>query len=53
MTAEAVYARADEAEPPATSSGVASVVFVDDEPVDEAGERAGALRRLIGSLRRK
>jgi hypothetical protein len=36
--------------------GVASVVFVDDEPVAESGggnERSSALRRLIGSLRRK
>jgi hypothetical protein len=38
------------------NQGVASVVFVDDEPVAESGdgnERSSALRRLIGSLRRK
>lgn len=49
------------AEPPATSVptlGVASVVFVDDDvdTDDDAGDsndRSSALRRLIGSLRRK
>ena len=36
------------------SHGVASVVFVDEEPEPEqADERSSALRRLIGSLRRK
>jgi hypothetical protein len=38
------------------NQGVASVVFVDDEPVaesDDSNERSSALRRLIGSLRRK
>jgi hypothetical protein len=46
--------------PPVTtsaSSGVASVVFVDEpeEPTADGGdnERSSALRRLIGSLRRK
>ncbi|NND76208.1 MAG: hypothetical protein HKN44_14500 [Ilumatobacter sp.] len=57
MSAEAVYARAtSEATPDAATatSGVASVVFVDDEePEGEGEERASALRRLIGSLRRK
>jgi hypothetical protein len=42
---------------PAAPAGVASVVFVDDEvPVasgDDSNERSSALRRLIGSLRRK
>lgn len=51
MSAEAVYARASRASD--QPSGVASVVFVDDEPAEEEDERAGALRRLIGSLRRK
>jgi hypothetical protein len=37
---------------------VASVVFVDDEPIAEpsggsGNERSSALRRLIGGLRRK
>ncbi len=32
---------------------VASVVFVDDEDVPETEDRAGALRRLIDSLRRR
>jgi len=38
------------------NQGVASVVFVDDEPVaesDDSNDRSSALRRLIGSLRRK
>ncbi len=36
------------------SHGVASVVFLDEEPEPEpANERSSALRRLIGSLRRK
>jgi hypothetical protein len=53
-SAEAVYARAAAAErlPAGPASGVASVVFVDEAPV-ESDERSGALRRLIGSLRRK
>ncbi len=51
MSAEAVYARAGQAAE--QTGGVASVVFVDDEPDEEIDERAGALRRLIGSLRRK
>jgi hypothetical protein len=69
MRAEVIYARAeqaamsiDESAAPATDTampslptpGVASVVFVDDEPSAGAGdERSSALRRLIGSLRRK
>ena len=38
-----------------TAGGVASVVFVDDPVEEGAGgnERSSALRRLIGSLRRK
>ncbi len=39
-----------------SSAGVASVVFVDDPAEDASGggnERSSALRRLIGSLRRK
>jgi hypothetical protein len=39
-----------------SSAGVASVVFVDDPAEDSSGggnERSSALRRLIGSLRRK
>ncbi len=40
--------------PMVPSHGVASVVFVDEEPESEpADERSSALRRLIGSLRRK
>jgi hypothetical protein len=40
--------------PTLASHGVASVVFVDEEPDSEpANERSSALRRLIGSLRRK
>jgi hypothetical protein len=67
MSAEAIYARMEESamlevapeavsgEAPALPSpGVASVVFVDEEPEPEpADERSSALRRLIGSLRRK
>jgi hypothetical protein len=67
MRAEVMYARADEAaiaqadeaveisQPSLVSTGVASVVFVDDdEPAGGSGdERTSALRRLIGSLRRK
>jgi hypothetical protein len=53
-SAEAVYARAAAdkfwAGPVA---GVASVVFVDEDPVVDATDRSGALKRLIGSLRRK
>jgi hypothetical protein len=39
----------------APASGVASVVFVDDDEGsgDDSNERSSALRRLIGSLRRK
>ena len=52
-SAEAVYARAAQAAGTAgPASGVASVVFVDEEP-DAEDERSGALKRLIGSLRRK
>ena len=52
-SAEAVYARAAQAAGPAgPASGVASVVFVDEEP-DAEDDRSGALKRLIGSLRRK
>ncbi|MGB9344423.1 MAG: hypothetical protein WCA90_00170 [Ilumatobacteraceae bacterium] len=41
-------------EPMQPSHGVASVVFLDEEPESEpADERSSALRRLIGSLRRK
>lgn len=40
--------------PSLPTSGVASVVFVDDEPsVGSGDDRSSALRRLIGSLRRK
>lgn len=63
MRAEVMYARAEEAagepvassvEPSLPTPGVASVVFVDDEPEEDSGnERTSALRRLIGSLRRK
>jgi hypothetical protein len=66
MRAEAVYERAAAAaevipaaapdpvseEPTPPAPGRASVVFVDDEP-EPAAERRGALRRLIGSLRRR
>lgn len=38
---------------PASTAGVASVVFVDDDEDSGTGERSGALRRLISSLRRK
>lgn len=52
-SAEAVYARAAqdpfEAGP---GSGVASVVFADEAP-HRGNDRSGALKRLIGSLRRK
>jgi len=42
------------ASPSLTTSGVASVVFVDEEPAGGSGdERTSALRRLIGSLRRR
>ncbi len=52
-SAEAVYARAaEDAVPAGPASGVASVVFVDEEPADDT-DRSGALKRLIGSLRRK
>lgn len=53
-SAEAVYARAAAAETASAgpASGVASVVFVDEEPVSR-DDRSGSLRRLIGSLRRK
>ncbi len=41
----------------APSAGVASVVFVDDDPADDGSgggnDRSSALRRLIGGLRRK
>ena len=51
--ADSVGDHADSAPMP-PSNGVASVVFVDDEPESEpADERSSALRRLIGSLRRK
>ncbi|HSM66480.1 MAG TPA: hypothetical protein VK860_09270 [Ilumatobacteraceae bacterium] len=69
MRAEVMYARAEEAAmatdesatwatdtamPSLPTPGVASVVFVDDEPSSGSGdERSSALRRLIGSLRRK
>lgn len=61
-SAEAIYARAAAESGPTAdrepaASRAASVVFVDDEAdEDGAGEgpdRTGALRRLIGSLRRK
>ena len=54
-TAEAVYARAAAVVQPLAgpaAAGVASVVFVDEAP-DESDDRSGALKRLIGSLRRK
>lgn len=66
MSAEVMYAQVEEAaiaqadaaveipQPSLASTGVASVVFVDDEPSGGSGdERSSALRRLIGSLRRK
>lgn len=63
MRAEVMYAWADPAavdpagqstEPSLPTPGVASVIFVDDEPEEGSGnERTSALRRLIGSLRRK
>ena len=52
-SAEAVYARAAEEDAPAGPvAGVASVVFVDEDP-EEDDDRSSALKRLIGSLRRK
>ena len=57
MKAEVVYARAAAEPPPAPprsalpEPGQTSVVFVETET--EQAERKGALRRLIGSLRRK
>ena len=58
MSVEAIYRRAGAALPSSTvessPAGVTSVVFVDEEddgPGD--GERTSALKRLIGSLRRK
>jgi hypothetical protein len=66
MSAEVMYAQVEAAaiahadvaveipQPSLASTGVASVVFVDDEPSGGSGdERSSALRRLIGSLRRK
>lgn len=66
MSAEVMYAQLEQAaiaqadpvaeipQPSLASTGVASVVFVDDEPSNGSGdERSSALRRLIGSLRRK
>ena len=62
MYAAAAAAAADpEAAAPSTDRSdadtfeprVASVVFVDDEEEPEPEDRAGALRRLIGSLRRR
>jgi hypothetical protein len=51
---EAAVAPVAETDAAPVNQGVASVVFVDDEPVAESGnERSSALRRLIGSLRRK
>jgi hypothetical protein len=51
---EAAVAPVAETAAAPVNQGVASVVFVDDEPVAESGnERSSALRRLIGSLRRK
>ncbi len=51
---EAVVAPVTETAAAPVNQGVASVVFVDGEPVAESGnERSSALRRLIGSLRRK
>jgi hypothetical protein len=51
---EAVVAPVTETAAAPVNQGVASVVFVDGEPVAESGdERNSALRRLIGSLRRK
>ena len=51
---EAALAPVTETAAAPVNQGIASVVFVDDEPVAESGnERSSALRRLIGSLRRK
>jgi hypothetical protein len=52
-SAEVVYARlAEDAVRAGPRTGVASVVFVDEEPVAH-DDRSSALKRLIGSLRRK
>ena len=67
MTADAVYAQAasrvevvadaeitvSDDEPVAPVTRIASVVFVDEDPDGGGSERTSALRRLIGSLRRK